>query len=264
MSADAEPISPMKRRIQSRKTRILAVARELLLQHGYFGMTMDAVASATGYPKGTIYLQFGCKEDVILALATECLERRLAMIHRGAAYPGKTRERAVAVGEAVSLFARLYPDDSRIIHIATGPVREKGDETRLETVRRLESETVAVLYGILMDAIRDGELIFKGDATVEEMAFALCAFIEGGYTLIEGEFPQHTLGIEAPILEMWWVFNRLADAYGWRPYFMEWDWEETLADVRQHLFPEEAQRVYGRGSWYGDIGAQHPGVRRRF
>ncbi len=264
MATDAEPISPMMRRIQSRRKRILTVARELLLQHGYYGMTMDAVASATGYPKGTIYLQFGCKEDVILALAAECLDRRLAMIRRAITYPGKTRARAVAVGEAVSLFARLRPDDSRIIHIATGPIREKGEASRLDAVRRRESETVAVLHGLLTEAMRDGELVFKGDATVEEMAFGLCALIEGGYTLIEGGFPEHTLGIEAPILEMWWIFNRLADAYGWRPYFREWDWEETLADVRRNLFPVEAQLVYGEGCWYGDMGPKHPGARRRF
>lgn len=264
MGADTARTSPAKRRIQMRQRHILAIARDLLLQHGYHGLTMDRIAAATQFPKGTIYLQFGCKEDLILALAAEYLEQRLTMIRRAAAYPGLTRERAIAVGEAVALFARLRPDDSRIIHIAGGAIREKGEAWRVEAVKRLEYETVALLHGIIEEALQTGELVFQGDANVPEMAFALCSLIEGGYILAEEGFHQHTLGIEAPVQEMWWIFNRMADAYGWRPKFMERDWEASMADIRRTLFPVETQQLYGEGCWYGDMGKEHPGRRRSF
>ena len=38
----------------------------------------------------------------------------------------------------------------------------------------------------------------------------------------------------------------------------EQDWEETLAQIRRSIFPEEAQRLYGEGCWYGDAGSFHP------
>jgi hypothetical protein len=58
---------------------------------------------------------------------------------------------------------------------------------------------------------------------------------------------------------MWWFYNRFADAYGWKPLLANLDWDDVLADIRKHLFPEEAERLYGKGNWYGDQGSTDPG-----
>jgi len=81
---------------------------------------------------------------------------------------------------------------------------------------------------------------------------------EGGYALMENGIPENALGLANPFHELWHGFNTLADAYGWRPLFSEFDWEETLAQIRRTVFPEEAQRIYGEGCWYGDFGRLHP------
>ena len=248
-------LSPKQREIIERDTLILEVARDMLLERGYFGLTMDRLAEASNCPKGTMYQRFGCKEDIILALAMQSLEHRSAMMARAGAFEGKTRERVLAFGEAVALFARLHPDESRILHIATGPIREKASMERVMALREKEHEMVGMLHSLLQEAVAKGELVLDREgATIEEMAFGIWALVEGSFTLIESGVPENTLGIRDPFTRMFRAFNVLADGYGWHPLFHERDWEDLLARVRRTIFPEEAQAVYGPGQWYGDKG----------
>ena len=245
-------LSPKQREMQQREAVILGEARRILLDRGYFGLTMESVARASECPKGTMYQRFGCKEDLVLALAVDSLERRLAMMRRGARYQGTSRERVAALGEAVALFVRLHPDDSRIVHAATGPVREKASPDRLKALIRAERAIVEILKGILQDGVRDGDLVVADAAHLNEMAFGIWALVDGSYTLIESGVTRNSLGLPNPITGMYHVFNVLADGYGWRPLFHEHNWEETLANVRKTVFPDEAQQLYGPGNWYGD------------
>jgi len=254
-------LSTRQREIHERDTAVLEKARELLLTEGYFGMTMDRIAQASECPKGTIYQRFTCKEDVLLTLALQCLERRLDLVRRGASYPGRARERMAGVGEAVSLFVRLHPEDSRIIHNAGGPIREKGSPERVDTLTRIERQTVRLVNGIVADAMAQGDLRPEDGLTAEHVTFALTSLVEGSYAMMENDVPQRALGIVYPVQELWWMYNRLADAFGWRPLFAECDWEEILADVRRTIFPEEAQQLYGEGCWYGDGGPFQPSGR---
>jgi AcrR family transcriptional regulator len=50
---------------------ILDAVQELLKEHGYKSMTMEAVAAKAGLGKGTIYLYFESKDD----LALSCIDR---------------------------------------------------------------------------------------------------------------------------------------------------------------------------------------------
>src|SRR3984885_3865421 len=82
-----------QREIQGREGRILEVARTMIVEDGYHGLSMDRIAEALEYSKGTIYQHFSCKEDILMALANQAIERRLEMFRRAAAFRGKSRER---------------------------------------------------------------------------------------------------------------------------------------------------------------------------
>ncbi len=247
-------LSPKQREIREREAFILSVARGMLLERGYYGLTMDRIADESDCPKGTMYQRFGCKEDIVMALARQSQEVRLEMMRRATSFEGQTRERAIALGESVALFSRLCPADSRIVHTATGPIREKASPERVEALVEVESQMFTVLLGVLRDAVLKGELVLQGHVSVEEMAFGVWALVDGSFSLIENGVPRAALGLEIPYTSMFLTFNVLADGYGWRPAFAEWDWEETLAKVRRTVFPEEAQQLYGEGEWYGDRG----------
>ena len=108
----------------------------------------------------------------MVALAQECFERRMDLMRRGASYPGPTRVRMGGVGEAMALYERLNPDDSTIIHLATGPIREKASAQRVIIMRKMEHEIVDFVEGILLEAIAQGELKLPPGAPIQEMAFA--------------------------------------------------------------------------------------------
>jgi len=230
----------------------------MVLSDGYYGLTMDRLSAACECPKGTLYKHFSCKEDVILVLALSSLERQLGMMRRALSWEGRSRERLTAIGEAVALFARLHPDDMAIIHIAGGALREKGGEQRVRSVIRIEHDMVDLLRHLLLDAVAAQDLTLTYPSMVEEITLAVWALFDGGLRLMEEGLPRLALNMEYPIHSLWLAYNRLADAYGWRPFFDEWDYEETLAEVRRTVFPEESMQIYGPDGWYGDAGNVHP------
>ena len=67
----------------ARKERERAVREELILDHGlrlllrggYQNLNLDELATAIEYSKGTIYLHFQTKEDLVLGIATRAMER---------------------------------------------------------------------------------------------------------------------------------------------------------------------------------------------
>ena len=64
-----------QREIAEREQLILGIAAEMLVERGYLGLTMDRIAAATEYSKGTIYQHFPNKEEIVAALATESAAR---------------------------------------------------------------------------------------------------------------------------------------------------------------------------------------------
>lgn len=53
---------------QEREKLIIDVAEEVLLEKGYYETSMDEIASRVGIAKGTIYIHFPCKEDLVAAV----------------------------------------------------------------------------------------------------------------------------------------------------------------------------------------------------
>jgi AcrR family transcriptional regulator len=67
MSATLEPLTPERRRQQTRE-HLLAAAAKVFAERGFHGATLDAVAAAAGFSKGAVYSNFKNKEDLFLAL----------------------------------------------------------------------------------------------------------------------------------------------------------------------------------------------------
>ena len=79
---------------------ILDAADRLLARYGYKKMTMDDLAQEVGIGKGTIYLHFRSKEEIVLShvdrIVERVLERLKALAQSDAAPPAKLREMLVA------------------------------------------------------------------------------------------------------------------------------------------------------------------------
>ena len=62
------PRTLKERQRQEREALILLAAEEVLIEKGYHEMSMDEIAARVGISKGTVYLHFASKEDLVFAL----------------------------------------------------------------------------------------------------------------------------------------------------------------------------------------------------
>ncbi|GCF08783.1 TetR/AcrR family transcriptional regulator [Dictyobacter arantiisoli] len=62
-----QPRSLKEKQRQERELLILQVAEDVLLEKGYRDTSMDEIAARVGIAKGTLYLHFAKKEDLMLA-----------------------------------------------------------------------------------------------------------------------------------------------------------------------------------------------------
>jgi AcrR family transcriptional regulator len=236
-----------QRELVQREELILDVTRDLLLDRGYHGLTMDRIAEAMEYSKGTIYQHFPCKEEVLTELSTRILQERLEMFERAAQFDGRTRERMVAIGEAGEIFVRLHPDDFRTLQIIKAEViTRKVSEERLLKMKDAEYRVLLLMNGIIHEAIALGDLTLLPGKSVEEISFGLWAMTDGGYGNIVRGMPLGEIGIREPFRSVMNVCEVLGDGYGWKPLTSEWDYEATRARVRATLFADEMRELERR------------------
>lgn len=240
-------LSVKKREILNREGLVLKVARDILLQRGYHGLTMARIAAAVGCPKATVYKHFPCKEEVILALATESVEVQRDLVERAATFRGRPRERMAAVAVATQLFAQLHADDSRIFQIVNGEaIFQKASEKSIWRLQRCGLRTVSVMLGIVRDAIAQGDLVLPPNHTAEDIIYNFWLLGEGGKAAPHSWLPPEELGIDSPFTSVIKTGSILGDGYGWRPLSSEHDYEKTIQRVWREVFPAEQRKVFGK------------------
>ncbi len=69
--SEATSVDPSTSRWTARETELLAVTLQLLQQHGYNGLTVDAVALQAKASKATVYRRWPSKADLVLAAFIE-------------------------------------------------------------------------------------------------------------------------------------------------------------------------------------------------
>jgi TetR/AcrR family fatty acid metabolism transcriptional regulator len=86
-------LSLKERQRQERVELILKEAQVVLAEKGYHEMSMDEIAARVGIAKGTIYLHFPSKEDLVIALVKQTLTNYVEAVEQCAALPLSSRER---------------------------------------------------------------------------------------------------------------------------------------------------------------------------
>ncbi len=62
------PRSLKEKQRQEREALILQAAEEVLMEKGYHETSIDEIAARVGIAKGTVYLHFPSKEDLVIGL----------------------------------------------------------------------------------------------------------------------------------------------------------------------------------------------------
>ncbi len=235
-----------QREIQGRESRILEVARSMIVEDGYHGLSMDRIAESLEYSKGTIYQHFSCKEEILLALANQAMERRLELFRRAASFRGTSRERISAIGVAAELFFKLYPDHIHIENtLRLGSVMDKTSDDRRRFLETCEASCSEIVGGVIRDAVAAGDLRLPAEFDVEQLKFGLWSITFGGYSIAATSPSLTSLGIPDPVVAIRGNCNFLLDGVGWQPHSSKIDLAVLADRVKHEVFASEIAKLKG-------------------
>jgi len=238
-----------QREIAERQRLILDVAAGMVAEKGYLGLTMDRIAAATEYSKGTIYQHFANKEEILASLAAESSERRVALFEKAATFPGRSRERLAAVGVAADLFVRLHPLHFRCESvIGAHSIREKASPKCIQRLEDTEFGCMNVVLGLIRDGVAAGDLVLENDQSPQTILLGLWSMSTGFHHMntIEGHPLESKLGFEDLGRALFTCYDRFLDGFGWRPLSSEWDYPATLERIQNEVFHDELRRLASR------------------
>ncbi|GHO77144.1 hypothetical protein KSD_49150 [Ktedonobacter sp. SOSP1-85] len=113
-------LSLKERQRQQREQLILHASEEILLEKGYHEMCMDEVAARVGIAKGTLYLHFSRKEDLVLALLELQMQAILLNVQEAVSAPGSVRSRLETL--LATSYMRLKGERGRLFYALFGAV----------------------------------------------------------------------------------------------------------------------------------------------
>ena len=157
---NASPKTTKKEIVTAFRTReILAAARKLLEQRGPEAMTMEEIAAAAGVAKGTLYLYFLSKDDLILALITQVGENILQDVEASLMAPGTPPEK---LNRMVSVLLE-YLNRERLLFPMYARELSRGEWESREGFRRpyqeLEEKFVTLVTRLFAEGIAAGQFI---------------------------------------------------------------------------------------------------------
>src|ERR687886_1674798 len=82
-----------ERQRREREELILEAAEVLLAEKGYHAMAMEEIAARVGIAKGTVYLHFPSRDDLVVALFEREFGAFRQAVEEAAATPGTARSR---------------------------------------------------------------------------------------------------------------------------------------------------------------------------
>lgn len=242
LSANEQPTRKQRELIQ-REELILDTAQTMIHEHGYTHLTMDRIAEATEYSKGTIYNHFSSKEDLVCSLCCRSVKNLIDVFECAYQYEGPTRERYLAIGVGYSLYHQLHPMDSHNIQtVKNNAVREKVSEKKLLEMESLEQKITNIAQNIVQQAIDCGDLdkIYQND--VSTIVFGCWSMHYGALLLDQSDIPLNELGFSPVVNMLWKNSNIYLDGYQWKPLSTEIDSKELFNRLSSTLFNDEIKR----------------------
>ncbi len=157
-----------------REAELLAVTLQLLQEHGYDGLTVDAVASAARASKATVYRRWPSKAELVLAAFIEGV--------RQAAVPpntGTLRGDLLQLGEICGQQVHQHASTIRAVLVEASRHPELNDALQHQFVEQRK----ALIQHILRQAVERGEI---ADAAITDELWDLLP----GYLIFRSIIPS--------------------------------------------------------------------------
>jgi AcrR family transcriptional regulator len=139
-----------------RTQEILAAARRILDQRGLEAMTMDEIAATAGVAKGTLYLYFHCKDDLLQAMITQVAENILRDVQVSVTAPGTPADRLI---RTVSVLIEYLNRERLLFPIYARELLRGKKESREGFWRHYQEKFLALVTGLFAEGIASGDFI---------------------------------------------------------------------------------------------------------
>jgi hypothetical protein len=181
---------------------------------------------------------------MLVQATIQILREQSALFDRAVTFRGRPRERLVALSEAEEIFFRLHRYHYRALQVirTAAELAKAGAEGRV-VLRRCETHLTGLLTGVILDAVREGDLTLVTPRRAEEVAFTLWALAFGTRALMDTMVATALLGISDGFRTARDAAELLLDALGWQPLASQWDYEQTRQRIRAEVFPDEWRRA---------------------
>jgi AcrR family transcriptional regulator len=141
-----------RKRVGNKREKIIAAAAKFFGEKGYHNTTTAEIAEAAGVAAGTIYIYFSSKEDLLVAVFEEFLERHVTRLREGVdkeVGPEAKLRRLIVLGLALM---EENPDSARIF---LSQLRQS--TTMIKMVAKRSSRAYrSIIEAILEEGIRSG------------------------------------------------------------------------------------------------------------
>lgn len=177
-----------------RKRKIVDNAARLFAAKGYHGTTVDEIVQATGIAKGTFYLYFESKEDLLVEVIKNLIDETLQRIDDKLRGKGKSDfiTRIEAKGEEL---LELYLENSELLYMLLGET--VGNRRLQEQLHEVYERLAERLEEDLQWGMREGEIFPYQD--LRTVAYALVGMGQTVAILVSGSDREQLPRIRATV-----------------------------------------------------------------
>jgi len=159
-----------------RRREILQAAREVFAESGFEDTTMDKIAERAGISKGTLYLYFKSKGDLLIQAIAEIMNTVYEMAERVLKADVSPLEKVkLWISETMNYFEQNR-SFFRVLQNISGKVHIESMEEEIKKLMRRPIEVYALVGKILEDGIKEGKLV---DVSPTRLGAVLTKIIEG-------------------------------------------------------------------------------------
>jgi AcrR family transcriptional regulator len=185
---------------EARRAQILDAARRCFLRNGFHATSMQDLFAESGLSSGAVYLYFGSKEEVILAIAEENMRDVVATIH-GLTANSAGKGFGAALGEVLDVIGAKHADEQLggiAVLVWSEALRNPAVAERFgQSLRQMEADLVRLINEHQADASAPG-------ITTPETLAALIMSIIPGYILQLSLFgPSFAAAVRDAVQSLW-------------------------------------------------------------
>ncbi|MDH3656464.1 MAG: TetR/AcrR family transcriptional regulator [Myxococcales bacterium] len=156
-----------------KRDRILKAAVKVFAKNGFYATRVSEIAKAAGVADGTIYLYFKNKDDVLISIFEDGIQRLLTILRKVAASDDRVEHRITRI---IELQLGLLEDQRDLAEVITVNLRQSSRLLK-QYAAPLFMEYIEVLAGVVDEGQKQGT--FRGDLNSRVVARALFGALDG-------------------------------------------------------------------------------------